>query len=179
MKHIRCNIFETNSSSTHSLSFKFKKQQVPLDKLRIEGDTCVIYGIDQFDFYPLVSGERNKLDYIFTWMYIRDDNQLAYNRWDPETGEVDPDTYDLWWPANDDSPTINTGWNNVEYENILGAIQLKYPEVKRICFKNAYNSSFDHQTSPWEEGPIVDTTEIDEIYNYIFNNHIVIVLGHD
>lgn len=178
MLKLRNNIFETNSSSTHNISFKFKKQHVPLDKLRISGDTCVIYGIDQSDLYPLVSGERDKLDYIFTWMYIRDDNQLAYRRWDNVNAEDDPDTDDLWWPDSD-KPTIDTKQNGSEYQNVLEAIKRKYPEVERICFKQAYNSSFDHQTSPYEEDSIVDLTEADEIYNYLFNDHITIEIGHD
>lgn len=178
MKKIRESIFETNSSSTHNISFKFKKQQVPLDKLRISGDTCVIYGIDQGDLYPLVSGERDKLDYIFTWMYIRDDNQLAYNRWNKETGEDEPDEDDLWWPESD-KQNLETGGNNDEYQNVLEAIKCKYPEVERICFKQAYNSSFDHQTSPYEEDSIVDLTEPDEIYYYLFNDHITVEIGHD
>ena len=71
MKKIRYSIFETNSSSTHNISFRFKKRQVPLEKLRIEGDTCIIYGIDQSDMYPRVSGEADKLDYIFTGTVAR------------------------------------------------------------------------------------------------------------
>lgn len=178
MRQIRNSIFETNSSSTHNISFKFKKQQVPLGKLRIEGDTCVICGIDQGDMYPLVSGERDKLDYIFTWMYIRDDNKLAYERWDSD-GEDRPNETDLWWPEKYDKSTIDTNGNNDEYQNILEAIKRKYPEVERICFKDAYNSLFDHQTSPYEEDSIVDLDDPDEIYNYLFNDHITVEIGHD
>ena len=110
-------------------------------------------------------------------MYIRDDNQFAYNRWDSE-GEDNPDTTDLWWPDSD-IPTIDTKENEDEYKNVLEAIQRKYPEVKKICFKDASYSSFDHQTSPWEDGPIVDLTDPDEIYNYLFNDHITVEIGHD
>ena len=178
MIQVRHNLFETNSSSTHCISFKFKKQQVPIENLRIFGDTCVIYGIDQSDFYPLVSGERDKLDYIFTWMYIRDDNYIAYHRWDNDDCEDSINDIDLWWPDSD-KPTIDTRQNNDEYQNILESIKRKYPEVEKICFKQAYNSSFDHQTGPFEEDSIIDLTDQDEIYNYLFNNHITVEIGHD
>ena len=178
MINIRRNIFETNSSSTHSISFKFKKTQIPSSDLRISGDTCVIYGTDQGDMYPIVSGERNKLDYIFTWIYIRDDNQLAYNRWNTETGEDEPDETELWWPDSD-KPTIDTNGNSHEYQNILEAIKRKYPDVTKICFRNAYNSSFDHQTSPYEEDSIIDLSDVNIIYNYLFNDHLYISIGHD
>lgn len=178
MKTIREGLFETNSSSTHTLSLRFKKSQAPKDKLEIIGDTVVIYGIDQSDFeYNQVYGERQKLNYLFTWMYIRDDDSKPQDRWDG-TRDKEYHDVDLYWPDSGDN-TIDTKENSQDYYNILKAIQSKYPEVKRICFKSASRSYFDHQTGPWEEGPIVDPLDMKELTNYLFNDHLTIEVGHD
>lgn len=177
MKQIRQSLFETNSSSTHSISFKFKKQQVPLSKLEIIDDTVIIYGIEQGDMYPVVSGENNKLDYIFTWMYIRDDYKLPSEYWncyDDVEKRQEIENKNLWWPGD-----LEVGLFENQYKNLLVAIQRKYPEVKRICFKHAWYSEFDHQTGPYEEGPICDLDNPDDIYNYLFNDHKTVEIGHD
>lgn len=165
----RLGIFETNSSSTHNISIKFKKQKTSYDKLVIEGDICFVYGINQGDFYPTVYGERDKLDYLLTWMYLRDGDDIS-------TKNID---YSLVYPPTQGLMSLKTGDYTEEYENILKAIQSKYPEVKRIYFKDSNNAYFDHQTSPYEEDFPIDLEDQGDIYNYLFNDHLIIELGHD
>lgn len=172
---IRENIFETNSSSTHSVCLNFKKlknnNNYLLDRLTIDNhNRCVITAIDQMeDFYDSdykVIGECNKLNYIFTWMYIRDNGLVL-------TGDPNDSVF---WPEPCD---INTGTYEEQYINLLGVIQKKYPEVEGFCFLNPKNAEFDHQTSPWEEDFPINLYDPDEIYDYLFNDHTYIQIGHD
>lgn len=173
MINIRSGIFETNSSSTHNLSFRFKK--IADNKLEISGEVCTIHGINQIeDFYlnnKIVSGEREKLNYIFTWMHIRD---CGGEVCEFEEDEKQP-PQDLWWPDGE----LQTGDYDFQYKKILEAIQRKYPDVKRICFKDSEKSCFDHQTCYYEADSIVDLYSTDEIYDYLFNDHIIIKIDRD
>ena len=180
MKNIRLGIFETNSSSTHDLSIKFKKQSG--ESLEISEDTCIIYGVNQFDdLYPVVYGERQKLNYLFTWMYIRDDGVQLDEYWNNYSKSDDKTSVDIMWPFDSNNLiNLETNGHDWQYKNLLSAIQRKYPEVKRICFKEAKNSYFDHQTAPYEdEGFLIDLDDVDIIYNYLFNDHLIIEIGHD
>ena len=171
---IRENIFETNSSSTHSVCVNFKKliNIDSFDNLVIEGNKCIITAINQMDDFGKwqpVRGERDKLNYLFTWMYIRDTDLYV-------TGESYPDA--VYWPESYGG--IYTGLSEEQYKNLLSAIQKKYPKVEGISFLNPKNAEFDHQTSPWEEDDfIIDLDDTNEIYNYLFNNHLYIQIGHD
>lgn len=174
---IRENIFETNSSSTHSVCVNFKKlknnNNYLLDRLTIDShNRCVITAIDQMeDFYDSdykVIGECSKLNYIFTWMYIRDNGPVM-------NGSSIFTSDSISWPEGG----IETGNYEEEYRNLLSVIQKKYPEVEGFCFLNPKNAEFDHQTSPWEEDSIINLYDSDEIYNYLFNDHLYIQIGHD
>ena len=170
MIQTRHNIFETNSSSTHSICFSFKKLKIHNYELSILGNTCYIEAVDQMeDFYDdqyQVMGEKNKLNYIFTWMYIRDSGLVL----------TDEPNIPLYWP---EPCQLDTGIFESQYWNVLNAIKRKYPEVERIYFNNPKKAEFDHQTGPWEEGPIVDLDSEDDIYEFLFNSHFYIQIGHD
>jgi hypothetical protein len=171
---IRENIFETNSSSTHSVCVNFKKliNIDSFDNLVIEGNKCIITAINQMDDFDKwqVRGERDKLNYLFTWMYLRDNGPVM-------NGSHVFTRDSVSWP--EPYGGIETGIYEEEYRNLLSVIQKKYPNVEGISFLNPKNAEFDHQTSPWEEDFIIDLNDSNEIYNYLFNDHLYIQIGHD
>lgn len=69
-KQIRFGMFETNSSSVHSLQISNKHMYK--SKLKIEDDGYVhvslteYYGKDEKNY----KGQREKLTYVVTWIYI-------------------------------------------------------------------------------------------------------------
>ena len=166
MKQIRKNLFETNSSSTHSLVITPKKDyektfEVPLNSNQeIEVD-----GWDQYYDYSAY-GFLEKLAYMLSWMYIRDNGNPYWS--DKKEFE------DFVYPSD----YIDTYYSN-DYDLILEVIQKHYPHVKGYRLKHIDQISWDHQTCPDESDFVIDLYDEEQIEGYLFNDDAVVRVGRD
>ena len=167
MKQTRNKIFETNSSSTHSLVITPKKDfekdfnLVLNDKNEIE-----VQGWDQLSDYGAY-GFYEKLAYMLSWMYLQD-NDNPY--WDDEGTERN----DLVYPSD----YIDT-MHDDEYDNVYHVIKKHFPQVAGIRLSNISNISWDHQTMPYESDFVIDLYDEDQIEGYLFNDDAIVRVGRD
>ena len=167
MKNIRNRLFETNSSSTHSLVIAPDLEMIKQFKPRLNKDGMIeVDGWDQLSDH-VAYGFYEKLSYMLSWMYLRE-NGNPYWREDDE--EIDDMTYP--------SDYFDSNYED-EYDNILKVIQKHYPEVKGIRLTNVSNISWDHQTMPYESDFIVCLWNEDEIEGYLFNDAVKVIVGRD
>lgn len=162
----RYNLFETNSSSTHSLVITPKKDfendfnLVLNDKNEIE-----VEGWDQLSEY-CAYGFYEKLAYMLSWMYLQDND-------DPYWSDA-KELNDLVYPSD----YINTTHED-EYEAVLNAIKKHFPDVNGIRLTNVKNINWDHQTMPYESDFVIDLYDEEQIEGYLFNDDALVRVGRD
>lgn len=153
-KQIRLETFETNSSSIHTL--QISQKHMHKSKLKIADDGYVhvsiteYYGKDEKDY----KGQREKLTYIVTWMYI----YYGCNLEDLFKGS-------LW-------EEFNTSF--VDYvENDCKGIWID----KTMCDGGETAGDYlDHQSIPYGiydiENCIVNLYDTEQLINFIFNPYL-------
>ena len=169
---IREGIFETNSSSVHSLVFLNQKLSKPnLKELRIDKDGIIKIPLSYFGKEKeIYSTQKEKLSYIMTIFYCCFGEDIT--RFEDK---------DDW---------LNSCWENTK-EAIINYINTSYPDkhctdiIPVFPKKTEYNYyswevGFDHQTYPsCLEDCIINLYEPEEVVNFIFNKDMALQTNCD
>lgn len=166
MRQTRNSIFETNSSSTHSLVINPQADFEKNFNLVLDSDGYIsVDGWDQLHEY-VAYGFYEKLSYMLTWMYLRENDNPYWS----DAEEIS----DLVYPSD----YIDTTYDD-DYQTILEIIQKHFPQVKGFRLTNLANVSWDHQTMPYESDFVISLYNEAEIEGYLFNNDVKVVVGRD
>ena len=146
----RQHVFETNSSSVHSIVVKYDGQyrfELCCDD---KDNTTVVAKCHDYsnagkgDDEYIISTQQQKLEYLISWLACKN-----------KYGCME-DIYDDWI-----------------YGSILNAVQQVNPDVKRIRVVDGDKADFDHQTAPYSYGDcVVDLYNDHSICDFIFNDNI-------
>lgn len=167
MIQVRNNLFETNSSSTHSLVINPDKNFEKNFNLALNNDGMIeVNGWDQNSDY-VAYGFYEKLAYMLSWMYLRENDN-------PYWREYEEPLDDMIYP--DDN--FDSSYED-EYSIILEVIQKHYPQVKGFVLKNIDDISWDHQTMPYESDFVISIWNDEEVEGYLFNDSVKVVVGRD
>ena len=155
MKKIRQNVFETNSSSVHSLVIN--SEGLEPSNLKIDPKTDHIIVNTQYfgKEYNIYSTQEDKLSYLIT--YIITSLQSTYDN--DEILEVE----------------LFKDYRFIDIENIIK----EYCNCSGIIVNIDEEGGFDHQTSPYESGCIINLYDEEEIKNFIFNKYISLKTAWD
>ena len=167
MKHIRHNLFETNSSSTHSLviapDMYYEKHFTP----ELNENGMIEVNVWDQNSEHVAYGFYEKLAYMLSWMYLRE-NDNPY--WKEDDEKID----DMIYPSD----YFDSSYED-EYHTILEVIQAHYPQVKGFVLKNIDEISWDHQTMPYESDFVITLWDDAQIEGYLFNDSVKVVVGRD
>lgn len=161
--NIRNNIFETNSSSVHSLVFLNQKLSKPnFRELRINKDGVIKIPLRYFGRdHKIYSSQKEKLSYILTflWCYF---------------GE------NIEWFVDKDH---NYYWQNIKDE-IIFYINKFSPDILCTDIIPVYPKKglvgFDHQTYPnYLDDCLVDLYYSKKVVEFIFNKNIALETNSD
>lgn len=167
MIQCRNKIFETNSSSTHCLSIRPQKDfEKNFDLVLDANGYIAVTGWDQLSEY-VAYGFYEKLAYMLTWMYLRE-NDNPY--WD----ENDTEREDFAYPSD----YLDSMYED-EYQTILKVIQKHFPKVKGLRLTNLKYITWDHQTMPYESDFVISLYSEPQIEGYLFNDDAEVIVGRD
>ena len=170
MKKIRKGVFETNSSSSHSLVYSQKNPNRIEYKLKTDNGVLTIhfrdygwYGPESFYGFgtdDILASSNDKLDYVATRLCI-------HLNW----GEEHDTTY------KDAEQMLANGVVDEELEELLDKIKELCPEIKEVRFElnaDGYGDPFgsiDHQSQ--------DLLDNENLISIIFNKGCIIVIDND
>ena len=142
----RNGVFETNSSSVHTIVLKHEGPYVP--ELETDGNRVVTHCHDYSEYGhdddAYLSTQQEKLDYLMSWLTVKHDYDYG--------GEL----YDTW-----------------EYGHVLEAIKSVMPEIEVITVLDEDKACFDHQTAPYSYNDCaVNLDSEEDIRSFIFNDNV-------
>lgn len=142
-RQIRKNVFETNSSSVHSLAIS--RDGLEPSRLLKDKDNKIVTDFGSFGKdLCLYGSQEEKLSYLMTC--------LAY--------------------MSNDFGNIEGIYNNYKFESIENAI-CEYAGADGIKILGYVDPEIDHQSIPDDSSDmIINIWDEDEIVNFIFNKHI-------
>lgn len=163
-KQIRFNIFETNSSSVHTL--QISNDLMTMNELTIEKDGYVHIMLDQYYGRDLkeYKTQKEKLKYVCTWMYIYYGNnkQAMYDGYEWKKFEEKFCDY------------VNTHMNPKQRNYYCNGIK-----ITRIKPEYDYGNAgdfLDHQSCPYgsydTDNFILDFYNSNILVNFIFNPYM-------
>lgn len=148
MKKIRNKVFETNSSSVHSLVINSEGLEPSNLKIDSKSDHIIVNTQYFGSEYNIYNNQEDKLSYLIT--YIITDLQSKYD--------------------NDEILAVEL-FKDYRFINIENIIK-NYCNCSGIIVNIDEEGGFDHQTSPHESGCIINLYDEEEIKNFIFNKYI-------
>lgn len=150
-RQIRIGMFETNSSSVHSLVIS--KKHIYKSKLKIEKDGYVhvclteYYGKDSKDY----KGQREKLTYIVTWIYIYYGCNIEYL------------FEGYFWKD----------FNNAFVDYVGNGCKGIWIDKTMFDGDEMASDYLDHQSVPWgaydDDKCVVNLYDTEQLINFIFN----------
>ena len=152
---VRKGVFETNSSSVHTLVLNGGSLPKLSSDLDFNNGVLTIKCGD-FKSINYVTGQKKKLEYLATIIYL-------YHRWDLEgkrqikTGE--PDTP---WLLND----------------LFYALNKNFPEIQKIVIKNLKGAIMDQLYVEYD-GNIVNITDESNVIMFVFNDSLSVKIWND
>ena len=147
---IRQSVFETNSSSVHSLSFpKGECKETLKPKNGVVKIPC-----GDFSGTGIVWGLHEKLSYLCTYAVLD-------------------------YPCDVRENGISSSEDNWDLDNILDALKRKYPDLKELVATKCNKACFDHQTHPCSEPCVVHLWDTESLETFLFNDDIKINMGRD
>lgn len=166
---IREGIFETNSSSVHSLVFLNQKLSKPnLRELRIDKNGIIKIPFGYFGKdYRIYSSQKEKLSYILTFLWCYLDNDFENNYKSSYWQDIKEKIINY----------INTSCPNKHCVDIVPV----YPKKKIKNTDSYYNwIGFDHQTYPSHlEDCVVNLYNPQQVLEFIFNKNIGLETNSD
>lgn len=153
-KNERKGVFETNSSSVHSLVWEMPKKIKLSKKLDIKDGVLTVH-CNNFKQDTIVKGQAQKFEYIVTKIF-------RIHCWEYETSKV--------VSTNDDE----CPW---ELKDVLNAVNIYFPEIKEIKVMDIHNASMDYNYAEPEK--IVNLYNDTEIAQFLFTNEIMVKIYMD
>lgn len=150
----RNSVFETNSSSVHSLVWKMPKKIKLSKKLDIKDGVLTVHCND-FKQETIVKGQPQKLEYIVTKIF-------RIHWWEYEICKS--------VSTNDDE----CPW---ELKNVLNAVNIYFPEIKEIRVVDIQNAGMDYDYD--DPDKIVNIYSHTEIAQFLFTNEIMVKIYMD
>lgn len=147
---IRKEVFETNSSSVHSIVVKYNGEyDVRLEREQQNPCAVVAHCRDYSDVGRdepyVISTQQEKFNYLMTWIVCK--CEYSYER---------PCEYWL-------------------YNDILNVLKKVDPGINTIIILDEDKAAFDHQTAPYDSSDcVIDIYKENEIMNFIFNDNITL-----
>ena len=158
MKKTRYRVFETNSSSVHTVTVRHDEPY----EFRLRRDDsnpgvvlakCHDYSDKGRSHDYVLSSKQEKLEYLMSWLACKH--------------EYDCDSYS----------GIYDDW---VYKDILAVVQEVEPGIHEIKILGTDKARFDHQTAPYSYNDCcVNLYRSDDIKNFIFNDHVELVCSFD
>jgi len=148
--NIRYSVFETNSSSVHTLSLPKGECK---ETLNIK-DGITEISCDDFSNSGVVYGLHEKLSYLCSYVALDHPGNIGENG-------------------------CMSSKDNWDLENIRDAIQRRYPDLEELVATNCYAAQFDHQTHPGCSSCIINLWDINMLESFLFNDDIKIIMGRD
>lgn len=154
-KQVRRSVFETNSSSVHTIvvkhrgCYKMKLKRSKKDHFAVIG-RCRDYSEYGIDGNYVLTTQQEKFEYVLSL--------ITYKR-------------------RFDGYNIEESW---EFRNLLRAITSIDNTVDMIIVKDKGKANFDHQTAPnsYSDG-VVDLYNENRIRDFIFNDNITLNMSFD
>ena len=147
---IRHSVFETNSSSVHSLSFPKGECE---ETLKIKNGVVSI-SCDDFSDCGVVYGLHEKLSYLCSFAVLDH-------------------------PSTEIKRGCMSSEDNWDLDNILSAIQKRYPDAIELVATHCGGAYFDHQTHPCNSSCVVNLWDTEALETFLFNDEIKINMGRD
>lgn len=151
----RLSVFETNSSSVHTVVVKYNGQY----KMELERDDrnpaavvghCMDYSKVGHDDDYIISTQQEKFNYLVSWVVCS--AEYSYDS-----------LYESWG-----------------YKSLLYALQLVDKDIDDIIVKDADKAGFDHQTAPYSYNDcVVNMYDEHAICDFIFNDNITLRCNFD
>lgn len=156
-KTIRNSVFETNSSSVHTLSYPKGECKTTYDQIADENG---VIEVECGEFIGgVVHGLVEKLEYLCSYIALTSEREYA----EPKEGKGHVLSSEDSW----------------QMREILDALQMDFPNATELRAVHIENAFFDHQTAPYESSCIIDLYNSNEINNFLFNDDITIIMGRD
>ena len=154
MKQIRNHVFETNSSSVHTISIS--NEGLEPSKLRMNKDGKVVVPFGSFDSdYRIYNSQEEKLSYLLT--------QCAY-------------LYCLWsdkWIDEFNNKDIKMFYENHKFKCIEHAIVDYVPNCTGIVIEEPYSAYIDHQSVPEDEDDLMCCIwDKQSVQGFVFNKYV-------
>ena len=146
MKTKRNSVFETNSSSVHTLVVKKPKEYA--FELETEGEYCVVAHCHDYSEVGhnepcILSTQQEKFDYMASWFACK---------------------HFYCWTYFYDYETL--------YNTLLEAVQIVNPQICMIKVLDEEKAMFDHETAPYNTNDcVVDEYDKNDICDFIFNDN--------
>lgn len=151
---IRNNLFETNSSSVHTLVVA-NNGSVRFDKDVDFKDGVLTIRCGNFSKEQTVCGQKRKLEYLGTLIYL-------YDKWN-QGGKK------LLKSNNPECPWL--------LNDLLCALQGQLPEVQKVIVADLDKASMDQSYVDYDK--VVNLTEDASVVSFIFNDNISIKIWYD
>ena len=169
---IREGIFETNSSSVHSLVFLNQELSKPnLKELRINKDGVIKIPLGYFGKdYRIYSSQKEKLSYIMTFFYCYFDEDIT---------RFENDWQNSYWEDIKRAiiSYINISCPEKHCTNIVPVLSKK---TKTECGYYNWEVGFDHQTYPsYLEDCVVNLYVPQKVVEFIFNKNLALETNCD
>ena len=157
MERIRKGVFETNSSSVHTLVMPKPAGEMKIHEQLKDKDGVITVECDYFGDSGVVYGQYEKLQYLCTWIALLNDRGQYGTTCEDFLSE---DCCDL-------------------QRCVLEPIQEVDPSVRDIKVTAVDKAEFDHQTSPYNSSCVVDIYNNQAVQNFIFNDEVKILMSRD
>ena len=141
-RKIRKDVFETNSSSVHTLVISNDGREPSKFKLNKEGEIEIDFGTFGKN-YDIFNSQYEKLSYLITCLYY---TSRGFD--------------------------VKSIYDNYEFTKIKDAIMDYVPDCTGIKILGQNQPCIDHQSIPYDSIEIINVYDEDSIINFVFNKHV-------
>lgn len=155
MRQIRNHVFETNSSSVHTISIS--NEGLEPSKLRMNKDGKVVVPFGSFGKeYGIYNSQEEKLSYLMT--------QCLYTYCQ----------YAGTWVDEIDDDDIKAFYENYEFECVQDAIIAYVPDCTGIVIEKPYSAAYiDHQSVPELSSDFICCIYSEQdVQKFVFNKYV-------
>lgn len=159
-KVTRNEMFETNSSSVHTIVYSYLKREKSDLDIYVDKDGrkyCKIKG-GYYGMSGVLATQQEKLNYLIGWLFIKNggDVEELYRAW--EYTEVQK------WICE---------YAGIDYLDVDLVETYGYTE------EDDREVAFDHQSSPWEDECVVNYYDKDRVLDFVFGDGVTLEMSCD
>ena len=149
MKVIRNSLFETNSSSMHSIAYLNVRDKSLTELTQIK-DGCLTIDLDEYEGGKILKAPDQKLSYICTWLL---DNKFWFNFLDEDVQKLNYHLTDMndFYDISEDLESCCSSGDLDTFRDLLEFIANKY-KLKQIKF----NLKTEHTGINWQSKEVLE-----------------------